>query len=76
MRPEVEKPQELLDLAQNDSVALLIVGDPLQATTHIDLQLQAEEKGIDCHVIHGISITNLRLVQLDYQITSLVARLR
>ena len=59
MRPEVEKPQELLDLAQNDSVALLIVGDPLQATTHIDLQLQAEEKGIDCHVIHGISITNL-----------------
>ena len=59
MRPEVEKPQELLDLAQNDSVALLIVGDPLQATTHIDLQLQAEEKGINCYVIHGISITNL-----------------
>lgn len=59
MRPEVEKPQELFDLAQDDSVALLVVGDPLQATTHVDLQLQAEEKGIDCHVIHGISITNL-----------------
>ena len=44
MRPEVEKPRELFGLAQNDSVALLIVGDPLQATTHIDLQLQAEEK--------------------------------
>lgn len=59
MRPEVESPQELFDLAKDDSVALLVVGDPLQATTHIDLQLQAEERGIDCHVIHGISITNL-----------------
>ena len=38
---------------------MLVVGDPLQATTHIDLQLQANEQGIECEVIHGISITNL-----------------
>ena len=39
MRPEVEDPVELLELAKNSTVALLIVGDPLQATTHVDLQL-------------------------------------
>ena len=59
MRPEVEDPVELLKLAKNEVVALLVVGDPLQATTHVDLQLQAEEAGVDCTVIHGISITGL-----------------
>ena len=59
MRPEVEDPVELLKLAKSEVVALLVVGDPLQATTHVDLQLQAEEAGIDCTVIHGISITGL-----------------
>jgi|TARA_B100001741_G_scaffold238149_1_gene199107 diphthine synthase len=59
MRPEVEDPVELLELAKNSTVALLIVGDPLQATTHVDLQLQAVEAGVRCSVIHGISITGL-----------------
>ena len=59
MRPEVENPAELLELSKNNLVALLIVGDPLQATTHVDLQLQALEAGIDCIVFHGISITTL-----------------
>ena len=59
MRPEVENPEELFALARDNLVALLIVGDPLQATTHVDLQLQAEEAGIYCRTIHGISITGL-----------------
>jgi len=59
MRPEVENPEELFALARESLVALLIVGDPLQATTHVDLQLQAEEAGIYCRIIHGISITGL-----------------
>ena len=59
MRPEVENPKELFALARDNLVALLIVGDPLQATTHVDLQLQAEEAGIYCRTIHGISITGL-----------------
>ena len=59
MRPEVESPDELFALARDNLVALLIVGDPLQATTHVDLQLQAEEAGIYCRTIHGISITGL-----------------
>ncbi len=59
MRPEVEDPVELLQLAKTETVALLVVGDPLQATTHVDLQLQANEAGVECTVIHGISITGL-----------------
>ena len=59
MRPEIEDPTEILNLAKNHLVAVLVVGDPLQATTHIDLQLQANEQGVECEVIHGISITNL-----------------
>ena len=31
MRPEVENPTELIELSKNNLVALLIVGDPLQA---------------------------------------------
>jgi len=40
-------------------VAVLVVGDPMQATTHIDLQLRAESVDIPVHVVHGISITTL-----------------
>ena len=59
MRPEVEDPSELLSLAKESLVALLVVGDPLQATTHVDLQLQAIDAGVKCLVFHGISITTL-----------------
>ena len=59
MRPEVENPVEIISLAKKSVVALLIVGDPLQATTHTDLLLQAEEAGVDYQVIHGLSITGL-----------------
>lgn len=59
MRPEVELPDTLFELARSSLVALLIVGDPLQATTHVDLQLQANEAGIECRVYHGVSITTL-----------------
>ena len=59
MRPEVEEPDELLALASTSLVALLVVGDPLQATTHVDLQLRAEEAGVECRVFHGLSITTL-----------------
>lgn len=59
MRPEIEEPKELLELAKENLVAVLVVGDPLQATTHVDLQLQAKEAGITCKVMHGISITTI-----------------
>ena len=59
MRPTIEEPEDLLEMAKSQLVAVLVVGDPMQATTHIDLQLRAEHAGISVHVIHGISITTL-----------------
>ena len=59
MRPEVEQPDDLFALARSSLVALLVVGDPLQATTHVDLQLQAMEHDIECKVFHGVSITTI-----------------
>ena len=59
MRPTIEQPEDLLKMAEHQLVAVLVVGDPMQATTHIDLQLRAESAGIPVHVVHGISITTL-----------------
>ena len=59
MRSGVEKPVELLALAAKSRVALMVVGDPLQATTHVDLQLRCEDTGIPCHIIHGVSVTTI-----------------
>jgi diphthine synthase len=59
MRPTIEQPEDLLEMAKNQLVAVLVVGDPMQATTHIDLQLRAENAGLLVHIVHGISITTL-----------------
>ena len=59
MRDGVEKPNELLDLARSGPVALLVVGDPMQATTHIDLEERCVEEGIGFHVIPGLTATAL-----------------
>ncbi len=59
MRPAVERPEALFEQAQSQSIAILVVGDPMQATTHIDFQLRAQKAGLPVRVIHGISITTL-----------------
>ena len=59
MRPMVEKPDKILSIAKESSVALLVVGDPMQATTHIDLESHCAEQGIDYSIIPGISATSL-----------------
>ena len=59
MRPMVEDPADILSLANENSVALLVVGDPMQATTHVDLESHCAEQGIDFSVIPGLSATSL-----------------
>ncbi|XP_074654743.1 diphthine methyl ester synthase-like [Tubulanus polymorphus] len=48
----------LLDNADKEDVAFLVVGDPLGATTHSDLIIRATEKNIKYKVIHNASIMN------------------
>ncbi len=47
---------EIIENAKSKNVAFLVAGDPLVATTHIDLFLRAKKEGIKCHVIHNASI--------------------
>lgn len=59
MRPSVETPDSLLSEARDESVALLVVGDPMQATTHIDLEARCMDEGVGFEVIPGMSATSL-----------------
>ncbi|MBI2658719.1 diphthine synthase [Candidatus Woesearchaeota archaeon] len=49
---------EIIENAKSKNVAFLVAGDPLAATTHIDLFLRAKKQGIKCHVIHNASIVS------------------
>ncbi|GFS25495.1 diphthine methyl ester synthase-like [Elysia marginata] len=49
---------ELMEGADTEDIAFLVVGDPLGATTHTDLILRAVEKGLQYRVIHNASIMN------------------
>lgn len=51
-----KKADEMLQKAEKKDVAFLVVGDPMSATTHIDLMLRAKEKGIEVKVMHNASI--------------------
>lgn len=48
-------PEEMLDRAVDSRVAFLTGGDPMIATTHIDLRLRAHERGILTSIVHGTS---------------------
>ena len=51
-----KKADEMLDKAQTSNVGFLVIGDPMCATTHVDLRLRAKEQGIKVSVIHNASI--------------------
>jgi len=51
-----ENAYKLLDRAQHYDVALFVPGDPLAATTHIDLLLEAKKRNIKTEIIHNASI--------------------
>lgn len=48
----------ILEGAQEDDIAFLVVGDALGATTHTDLILRARELNIKYEVIHNASVMN------------------
>jgi diphthine synthase len=56
-RTDVEEKAEekILKLAEGNRVALLVPGDPMTATTHVDLRLRAAKRGIKTVLIHGVS---------------------
>ncbi len=56
-RAELESERPVLDaLARHARVALLVVGDPFAATTHVALRLAAERAGHTWHYVPNASI--------------------
>lgn len=55
-REEVEEENIPILEARNKDVAFLSAGDPLIATTHTDMMIQAKKLGIETTVIHSSSI--------------------
>lgn len=50
--------KKILKEAEKGKAILLVPGDPLIATTHIDLRIRAERMGIKTSVVHGASIVS------------------
>ena len=55
-RQDTEKGDRILDDAIKENVAFLTAGDPMTATTHVDLRIRAIKKNINTRIIHGSSI--------------------
>jgi diphthine synthase len=55
-REDVEDAKVILDACRDRRVALLTAGDPMTATTHVDLRIRAQMAGIDTMVVHGPSV--------------------
>ena len=67
--------QEILDNCSKGDVGFLVVGDPLCATTHIDIFLSAKKKLIEVEVVHNasimsaVAITGLQLYRFGETVT-------
>jgi len=55
-RAELEGGEVVLKAAAHQKVALCVVGDPMAATTHVDLRLRAVSAKIPTRIVHGVSI--------------------
>jgi diphthine synthase len=48
-----QHPEPILEAAQSGDAVFLTAGDTMISTTHVDLRLRAEERGIDTRVVHA-----------------------
>lgn len=55
-RASLESGDHLLELSRNKRVALLVPGDSMAATTHVELRLRAIAQGTETSVVQGVSI--------------------
>lgn len=53
---EEENGEVVLKAAENGKAVLLVPGDPLIATTHVALRIEAEKRRIITRVVHGASV--------------------
>ena len=57
-RKDLEQGFEVIEAARQGTAVLLVPGDPMAATTHVELRLRAHEAGIRTRIVHGPSIVS------------------
>jgi diphthine synthase len=57
-RKELEEDggRSILEAAESGKAVLLVPGDPLIATTHVTLRIEAKKRGIGTRIVHGASV--------------------
>lgn len=55
-RASVEDGRRILEACKTERVILLVAGDPMTATTHVDLRLRCARAGIKTGIVHGSSV--------------------
>lgn len=55
-REDVEDRNVVIEEALEKDIAFVVAGDPLMATTHTELYVEAMSKGVETRIIHGSSI--------------------
>ena len=58
-REFIEDGNKILEQSKEEKVILLTYGNPMIATTHMDLKMRAAEVGISTKVLHNTSITTV-----------------
>ncbi|MEE9236510.1 MAG: diphthine synthase [Thermoplasmata archaeon] len=54
-REEVEEGDIMVEAAMSRRVGFLVAGDPMAATTHVELRLRAHRAGVSTRVVAGVS---------------------
>lgn len=50
-----QDPAPILEAAEGGQAVFCTAGDPMIATTHVDLRLRAHDRNIDTEVVHGVT---------------------
>jgi len=53
---EEENGELILNAAEKGKTVFLVPGDPLIATTHVTLRIEAEKRGVKTRIVHGASV--------------------
>jgi diphthine synthase len=64
---EEEDGRQILAATLRGKAVFLVPGDPLIATTHMDLRIRAEKAGIKTRIVHGASIISAAIGLLGLQ---------
>lgn len=66
-RERLERGVELLDAASKGGAVLLVAGDPMAATTHVALRIEAVRRGIPVRLVFAPSVTHTAFSEAGLQ---------